>query len=60
VRLEALGRLKNPPHPELEPATFPLVAYCLRLKSGEILLLERVNIVDDIKLYQRKWLQHVE
>jgi hypothetical protein len=26
VRLEGLGKLKNPPHPGIEPATFRLVA----------------------------------
>jgi hypothetical protein len=26
MRLEGLGKLKNPPHPGLEPATFQLVA----------------------------------
>jgi hypothetical protein len=28
VRLEVLGKLKNPPHPVLELATFRLVAQC--------------------------------
>jgi hypothetical protein len=31
VRLEGLGKLKNPPHPGFEPATFRLVAQCLNL-----------------------------
>jgi hypothetical protein len=29
VRLEGLGKLKNPPHPGFEPAKFQLVAYGL-------------------------------
>jgi hypothetical protein len=29
VRPEGSGKLKNPPHPGLEPATFQLVAWCL-------------------------------
>jgi hypothetical protein len=29
VWLEGLGKLKNPPHPGLEPSTFRLVAQCL-------------------------------
>jgi hypothetical protein len=31
VRLEGLGKLKNPPHPELELATFHLVIQNLSL-----------------------------
>jgi hypothetical protein len=29
VQFERLGKLKNPPHPGLEPATFRLVAQSL-------------------------------
>jgi hypothetical protein len=33
VRLEGLGKLKNPPHPGFEPTTFRLVAQCPISKS---------------------------